>query len=255
MNLGLTPVTGVPLPFVSYGGSSMFAQGLPIGLLQAVYRRSVDPAERTSGLGLRRRTARGRRERGADARGDDHTRPRERSPASATGRARSPRQGGDGRLEAHQQPEHRASTAAAARRVRACTGSATTASPRRGRRRARRGATAPSRPRRRRPGSTTNVPIASRAPAPPGRANEFADPLGQQDVGGPAGRGDQGEHDAERLHARLVAAQREQRRRRRGQQHPHDVAARAASRRPRRASGPVNSIVTATPSGSRCSAS
>jgi rod shape determining protein RodA len=40
MNLGLTPVTGVPLPFVSYGGSSMFAQGLAIGLLQAVRRRS-----------------------------------------------------------------------------------------------------------------------------------------------------------------------------------------------------------------------
>jgi rod shape determining protein RodA len=40
MNLGLTPVTGVPLPFVSYGGSSMFAQGLAIGLLQAVHRRS-----------------------------------------------------------------------------------------------------------------------------------------------------------------------------------------------------------------------
>jgi rod shape determining protein RodA len=39
MNLGLTPVTGVPLPFVSYGGSSMFAQGLAIGLLQAVRRR------------------------------------------------------------------------------------------------------------------------------------------------------------------------------------------------------------------------
>jgi rod shape determining protein RodA len=38
MNLGLTPVTGVPLPFVSYGGSSMFAQGLAIGLLQAVHR-------------------------------------------------------------------------------------------------------------------------------------------------------------------------------------------------------------------------
>ena len=33
MNLGLTPVTGVPLPFVSYGGSSMFAEGLAIGLL------------------------------------------------------------------------------------------------------------------------------------------------------------------------------------------------------------------------------
>ena len=40
MNLGLTPVTGLPLPFVSYGGSSMFAQGLAIGLLQAV-RRSL----------------------------------------------------------------------------------------------------------------------------------------------------------------------------------------------------------------------
>ena len=39
MNLGLTPVTGLPLPFVSYGGSSMFAQGLAIGLLQAVRRR------------------------------------------------------------------------------------------------------------------------------------------------------------------------------------------------------------------------
>ena len=41
MNLGLTPVTGVPLPFVSYGGSSMFAQALAVGLLQAVHRRSV----------------------------------------------------------------------------------------------------------------------------------------------------------------------------------------------------------------------
>ncbi|HJQ42039.1 MAG TPA: rod shape-determining protein RodA [Jatrophihabitantaceae bacterium] len=41
MNLGLTPVTGLPLPFVSYGGSSMFAQGLAIGLLQAVHRRTV----------------------------------------------------------------------------------------------------------------------------------------------------------------------------------------------------------------------
>jgi rod shape determining protein RodA len=40
MNLGLMPVTGLPLPFVSYGGSSMFAQGLAIGLLQAVRRRS-----------------------------------------------------------------------------------------------------------------------------------------------------------------------------------------------------------------------
>jgi len=40
MNIGLTPVTGVPLPFVSYGGSSMFAQGLAIGLLEAIHRRA-----------------------------------------------------------------------------------------------------------------------------------------------------------------------------------------------------------------------
>jgi rod shape determining protein RodA len=40
MNLGLTPVTGLPLPFVSYGGSSMFAQGLAVGLLQAIHRRT-----------------------------------------------------------------------------------------------------------------------------------------------------------------------------------------------------------------------
>ena len=40
MNLGLTPVTGLPLPFVSYGGSSMFAQGLAIGLLLAIHRHS-----------------------------------------------------------------------------------------------------------------------------------------------------------------------------------------------------------------------
>jgi rod shape determining protein RodA len=43
MNLGLTPVTGLPLPFVSYGGSSMFAQSLAIGLLLAVKRAPASP--------------------------------------------------------------------------------------------------------------------------------------------------------------------------------------------------------------------
>ena len=43
MNLGMTPVTGLPLPFVSYGGSSMFAQSLAVGLLVAVQRRSLEP--------------------------------------------------------------------------------------------------------------------------------------------------------------------------------------------------------------------
>lgn len=37
MNLGLLPVTGLPLPFVSYGGSSMFACWVAIGLVGNAY--------------------------------------------------------------------------------------------------------------------------------------------------------------------------------------------------------------------------
>ena len=36
MTLGIMPVAGIPLPFVSYGGSSMFAIWVGIGLLQSV---------------------------------------------------------------------------------------------------------------------------------------------------------------------------------------------------------------------------
>ena len=39
MTLGIMPVTGVPLPFVSYGGSSMFANMLAVGLLMNVHMR------------------------------------------------------------------------------------------------------------------------------------------------------------------------------------------------------------------------
>jgi rod shape determining protein RodA len=39
MTIGITPVTGLPLPFVSYGGSAMFADMIAIGVLQAVHRR------------------------------------------------------------------------------------------------------------------------------------------------------------------------------------------------------------------------
>lgn len=42
MCLGIMPVTGVPLPFVSYGGSSMFAGMLAVGLLQNVHLRSTE---------------------------------------------------------------------------------------------------------------------------------------------------------------------------------------------------------------------
>jgi rod shape determining protein RodA len=47
MCLGIMPVTGVPLPFVSYGGSSMFAGMLAIGLLQNIHLRTLaSPATR-----------------------------------------------------------------------------------------------------------------------------------------------------------------------------------------------------------------
>jgi rod shape determining protein RodA len=39
MTLGMMPMTGVPLPFVSYGGSSMFATMIGFGLLQNVHAR------------------------------------------------------------------------------------------------------------------------------------------------------------------------------------------------------------------------
>jgi rod shape determining protein RodA len=46
MCLGIMPVTGVPLPFLSYGGSSMFASLLAVGLLQNIHGRSAAAAER-----------------------------------------------------------------------------------------------------------------------------------------------------------------------------------------------------------------
>lgn len=46
MTMGIAPVTGIPLPFVSVGGSSMVANLIAIGVLQAIHAR---------GGGLRRR--------------------------------------------------------------------------------------------------------------------------------------------------------------------------------------------------------
>ncbi len=40
MNIRLTPVTGIPLPLLSYGGTSVLCSLIAIGLLQSVYRSS-----------------------------------------------------------------------------------------------------------------------------------------------------------------------------------------------------------------------
>jgi rod shape determining protein RodA len=44
MNVGLMPVTGIPLPFVSYGGTSLLVSLLAIGLLEsiAVRRKKIE---------------------------------------------------------------------------------------------------------------------------------------------------------------------------------------------------------------------
>ncbi len=41
MTMGIAPITGIPLPFVSVGGSSMITNFLALGILQAIYMRRV----------------------------------------------------------------------------------------------------------------------------------------------------------------------------------------------------------------------
>ncbi|MGH8967171.1 MAG: FtsW/RodA/SpoVE family cell cycle protein, partial [Actinomycetes bacterium] len=53
MCLGIMPVTGVPLPLVSYGGSSMFATLMAVGLLQNIHLRTDRPFGRTLGTSSR----------------------------------------------------------------------------------------------------------------------------------------------------------------------------------------------------------
>jgi rod shape determining protein RodA len=46
MTMGIAPVTGIPLPFVTVGGSSMVANLLAIGVLQGIHARGVLPLPR-----------------------------------------------------------------------------------------------------------------------------------------------------------------------------------------------------------------
>jgi rod shape determining protein RodA len=43
MAIGIMPVTGIPLPLVSYGGSSMVSLLFGLGILQSVRMRSHKP--------------------------------------------------------------------------------------------------------------------------------------------------------------------------------------------------------------------
>jgi rod shape determining protein RodA len=43
MTVGIAPITGIPLPFLSVGGSSMVTNFLAIGILQSIHARSVVP--------------------------------------------------------------------------------------------------------------------------------------------------------------------------------------------------------------------
>jgi len=42
---GILPVVGVPLPFVSYGGTAMVTLGLALGVLMSVARAQYQPDE------------------------------------------------------------------------------------------------------------------------------------------------------------------------------------------------------------------
>ncbi len=42
MTIGIMPITGLPLPFISYGGSAMFANLIAVGLVENVRLRSPD---------------------------------------------------------------------------------------------------------------------------------------------------------------------------------------------------------------------
>jgi rod shape determining protein RodA len=42
MTIGITPITGLPLPFLSYGGSFVLSCFILQGLVQSVYRHRKD---------------------------------------------------------------------------------------------------------------------------------------------------------------------------------------------------------------------
>ena len=43
MNMGIAPITGIPLPYLSYGGSSLLSLGILIGLVNSISTRNTSP--------------------------------------------------------------------------------------------------------------------------------------------------------------------------------------------------------------------
>ena len=44
MTIGIMPITGIPLPLVSYGGSSVITTLMAIGLLQSIHAQAREMA-------------------------------------------------------------------------------------------------------------------------------------------------------------------------------------------------------------------
>jgi rod shape determining protein RodA len=57
MTMGMAPITGIPLPFVSYGGSAMIGYFMLLGLVQAI---ALDPSHSVSRSGIFSRSQFGR---------------------------------------------------------------------------------------------------------------------------------------------------------------------------------------------------
>ncbi len=51
MTIGIMPVTGIPLPFISYGGTAMIAFLILVGLLEAIHLRATITPERRGRFG------------------------------------------------------------------------------------------------------------------------------------------------------------------------------------------------------------
>ena len=42
MVMGIMPITGIPLPFLSYGGSALLTNMLAVGILMSINNRRLD---------------------------------------------------------------------------------------------------------------------------------------------------------------------------------------------------------------------